>query len=264
MTDKISASMGGIRFLDFPQEIRDLIYNHMFCHNCIPMFISLNPVKKLRKDAHQDLAILQSSKQVNQEATMVLHRKGWFQFPLYLTCDLPYLRKYTESNVLMLENLSHIEIHLDLYKQWLEGRISRYWTKLIKNIGESNNSRRQVCHVIIKCGKFARWPSLAIEYQWFQALKSLVGFKEVVVRLECPEWPFGERRGFGVSVITTAVMLDTFVIDTIGLLGGTLGPGVASIAPKEFLRPTSRCVRFYPQKYASSGKLQSSGTLEKV
>lgn len=261
MTYNTPANMGGIRFLDFPLEIRDLVYGYMFCKQYSPRFLSLNRLRKLRQGAQQGLAILQSSKQVNNEAARVFHLKGRFQFPLSLTCDLDYLRRFASMNRVMLGRLSDVEIHLDLYRQWSIGCVSRYWTRLIRDISKCDN-KRQICHVNIKCGAFAPWPSFAVECQWLRALKSLVGFKEVLVSLNCPEWAFKKEHWEDESARKTAAMLDTFMMDVDGLLSCTLGPGVTTTGPSKAQRPTSRCVRFYPLKYASSTNQRSPRTLE--
>lgn len=274
---RTAANMGDIRFLDFPREIRDLVYKHMFCKKYIPQYcwlpldtpppggLSSRRRRKMQQPTTQHLAILQSSKQVNQEATRIFYLEGQFLLPLLFSLDLDYLSRYlsryTASSRIKLANLSHVEICLSLNTNRPIKRLSRCWIRLINDIG-ATNSKSIVCHVNIICESFTPTPTFTIDCRWLKALKSLVGFKEVQVSLNCPAWFFKECHWMDASALQFGAELDACMKDLDWLLGCSLGPGSTFAGSSEPQCPTSRCIRFHPLKYASLASPTQSRMIE--
>lgn len=215
----------------------------------------------MQQPTTQQLAILQSSKQVNKEATRIFRLRGRFLLPLLFSLDLDYLSRYTRSSRNKLANLSQVEICLSLNTNRPIKRLSRCWIRLINDIG-ATNSKSKVCHVNIICESFTPTPTFAIDCRWLKALKSLVGFKEVQVSLNCPAWFFKECHWMDASALQFGAELDACMTDLDWLLSCSLGPGSTFTGSSGPQCPTSRCIRFHPLKYASLANPPQSRTME--
>ena len=259
----------GIRFLDFPREIRDIVYTQLFCHKYtvrIPRYLleqydtlettaqekdpshtceasplgmtnaltvpfphtCKTPVLNAKAGPWPSLVILQTSKQVNEEAAQSFYAVGsfYFQSDVLMEGDLSLLGH-------KLQLLRTMELHfvIDFYqlhheKDELISITNAICSANIRFLAGGQEGRRYTCRLVFHIFEGDDPP----EVQWWDALEELDTFERVVIAVSWvdetledekvemtipyPSWSFCCTYGIGWKVRGSSGMWETIKQDT--------------------------------------------------